>query len=277
MELPPGRGRTAWPPRLTNRRTASSISPNRVRRIARSHSTRHDSLFDESCRGQCLARSQSRRVSRRLLMSDPPTTPTIVCDHSSAPGNSKPAVRPAARKRRWRRSTTDPLAGSCRLPAAPRRTHRGMGRCGMVLIESEICRQRGLPAVAVRVAVVDPLPMFRHGVTAILAADGHAVDTPDDLVAWASRRGSALVLLTRTRDADWRLLTRLREVRRTGSGPARLPHPRGDRRPSGPPRRHRQPRRNGLRRPASPTAFPACARSLTGLVRAAGATCSSPA
>lgn len=133
MELPPGRGRTAWPPRLTNRRTASSISPNRVRRIARSHSTRHDSLFDESCRGQCLARSQSRRVSRRLLMSDPPTTPTIVCDHCSAPGNSKPAVRPAARKRRWRRSTTDPLAGSCRLPAAPRRTHRGMGRCGMVL------------------------------------------------------------------------------------------------------------------------------------------------
>jgi DNA-binding NarL/FixJ family response regulator len=87
-----------------------------------------------------------------------------------------------------------------------------MGRCGMILIQSEIYRQRGLPAVAVRVAVVDPLPMFRHGVTAILAADGHAVDTPDDPVAWASRRTSALVLLTLTREADWRLLARLREV-----------------------------------------------------------------
>ncbi|MCU7730020.1 DNA-binding response regulator [Actinoplanes sp. KI2] len=66
--------------------------------------------------------------------------------------------------------------------------------------------------MAVRVAVVDPLPMFRHGVTAILSVDGHAVDTPDDPVAWASRRSSALVLLTLAHEADWRLLTRLCEV-----------------------------------------------------------------
>ncbi|MFD6662064.1 response regulator transcription factor [Micromonospora chalcea] len=66
--------------------------------------------------------------------------------------------------------------------------------------------------MAVRVAIVDPLPMFRHGVTAILSADGHAVDTPDDPVAWASRCGSAVVLLTLAREADWRLLPRLLEV-----------------------------------------------------------------
>ncbi|MEW1585240.1 DNA-binding response regulator [Micromonospora vinacea] len=68
--------------------------------------------------------------------------------------------------------------------------------------------------MAVRVAVVDPLPMFRHGVTAVLSAAGHAVDLPDDLVSWASRRSSALVLLTLAHEADWRLLARLRELPR---------------------------------------------------------------
>jgi DNA-binding NarL/FixJ family response regulator len=66
--------------------------------------------------------------------------------------------------------------------------------------------------VTVRVAVVDPLPMFRQGVMAILSADGHRVDTPADLVVWASRRNSALVLLTLAGEGDWRLLQRVCEV-----------------------------------------------------------------
>jgi DNA-binding NarL/FixJ family response regulator len=71
--------------------------------------------------------------------------------------------------------------------------------------------------VAVRVAVVDPLPMFRHGVAAVLSAAGHRVDTPADLLRWAARRSSALVLLTLVGEVEWRLLVRLCE------GPGRAP------------------------------------------------------
>jgi DNA-binding NarL/FixJ family response regulator len=73
-------------------------------------------------------------------------------------------------------------------------------------------RERKDPTtVAVRVAVVDPLPMFRHGVTAVLSAAGHPVDTPADLLAWAVRRTSALVLLTMAGETEWCLLGRLCE------------------------------------------------------------------
>lgn len=66
--------------------------------------------------------------------------------------------------------------------------------------------------MAVRIAVVDPLPMFRYGAAAVLSAAGHAVDTPTDLLAWAARRTSTLVLLTMAEEADWRLLAQLGEV-----------------------------------------------------------------
>ncbi|MEU4240017.1 DNA-binding response regulator [Actinoplanes sp. NPDC026619] len=66
--------------------------------------------------------------------------------------------------------------------------------------------------MAVRVAVVDPLPMFRHGVAAVLSAAGHTVDMPADLVAWSARRRSALVLLTIVGEEDWRLLAQLAET-----------------------------------------------------------------
>ncbi|MGW5581063.1 DNA-binding response regulator [Micromonospora chokoriensis] len=63
-----------------------------------------------------------------------------------------------------------------------------------------------------RVAVVDPLPLFREGVAMVLSAAGHQVETPPDLVRWADQRTSALVLLTLTDDSDWRLLARLHDA-----------------------------------------------------------------
>ena len=45
--------------------------------------------------------------------------------------------------------------------------------------------------MAVQVAVVDPLPLFRGGAVAALAAAGHAVHTPSDVVAlWVPRTSS---------------------------------------------------------------------------------------
>jgi DNA-binding NarL/FixJ family response regulator len=66
--------------------------------------------------------------------------------------------------------------------------------------------------VAVRVAVVDPLPMFRHGVTTVLAAAGHVVDTPADVARWVSRRRDCCVLLSIRAESDWHLLRRLSET-----------------------------------------------------------------
>lgn len=63
-----------------------------------------------------------------------------------------------------------------------------------------------------RVAVVDPLPMFREGVVTVLAAAGHHAETPGDVVAWAGRHRPSLVLLTMCGELEWRLLARLREL-----------------------------------------------------------------
>ncbi|AVT34301.1 DNA-binding response regulator [Plantactinospora sp. BC1] len=63
--------------------------------------------------------------------------------------------------------------------------------------------------MAVRIAVVDPLPMFQQGVVAVLSAVGHDVETPADVVGWARRRGSAVVLLTVLSESDWDLLAQL--------------------------------------------------------------------
>ncbi|GLZ06258.1 hypothetical protein Acsp03_37240 [Actinomadura sp. NBRC 104412] len=71
--------------------------------------------------------------------------------------------------------------------------------------------------MAVRIAVVDPLPMFRRGVAAVLAADGHTVETPADVVAWSRRWEGALVLLTVVSERDWEMLGRLGAVEGGGS------------------------------------------------------------
>ncbi|GAA2632096.1 hypothetical protein GCM10010399_75480 [Dactylosporangium fulvum] len=57
-----------------------------------------------------------------------------------------------------------------------------------------------------RVAVVDPLPLFRAGVVAALQRDGHTVDTPEDLPGWLRASGPAVVLLTVQTAEDWTAL-----------------------------------------------------------------------
>ena len=64
--------------------------------------------------------------------------------------------------------------------------------------------------LTVRIAVVDPLPMYQQGVAAVLAEAGYRVELPDDLLAWLQRRGEAVVVLTLRSEHDWNLLRRVR-------------------------------------------------------------------
>jgi DNA-binding NarL/FixJ family response regulator len=64
-----------------------------------------------------------------------------------------------------------------------------------------------------RIAVVDPLPLFREGVAVVLSAAGHQVETPADLIGWAAECPSALVLLNMADPSHWRLLADLRDVK----------------------------------------------------------------
>jgi DNA-binding NarL/FixJ family response regulator len=61
----------------------------------------------------------------------------------------------------------------------------------------------------VRIAVVDPLPMFRTGVVTVLEASGHEVDAPAEVVGWVRRWAGSLVLLTLRSEHDWGLLEQL--------------------------------------------------------------------
>lgn len=67
--------------------------------------------------------------------------------------------------------------------------------------------------MVVRVAVVDRLPLFRHGVQAALAEAGFQVDAPEDLLKWAQVDEPRLVLLTVAVADDWALLPELCRVR----------------------------------------------------------------
>jgi DNA-binding NarL/FixJ family response regulator len=68
-------------------------------------------------------------------------------------------------------------------------------------------------AVAIQVAVVDPLPMFQQGVAAILSAAGHRVELPEDVPAWLGGGQPAVVLLTLASATDWTLLASLTTAR----------------------------------------------------------------
>lgn len=63
----------------------------------------------------------------------------------------------------------------------------------------------------VRVAVVDPLPMFRRGMVSALTDAGYDVHCPGDVVAWAACRPLSLltVLLTVDGEAECKLLGQL--------------------------------------------------------------------
>ncbi|GAA4949084.1 hypothetical protein GCM10023334_062530 [Nonomuraea thailandensis] len=67
--------------------------------------------------------------------------------------------------------------------------------------------------MSIRIAVSDPLPVFRRGLKATLDGDGRRVDEPDDLLTWArGKERPAAVLLTLGSAADWSLLSQLVEA-----------------------------------------------------------------
>ncbi|GAA0505405.1 DNA-binding response regulator [Paractinoplanes deccanensis] len=64
----------------------------------------------------------------------------------------------------------------------------------------------------VRIAVADPLPVFRHGVVEILRDAGFEPETPDDLFGWVRDEQTTVVVLTLKSEADWRTLEGLRRT-----------------------------------------------------------------
>jgi DNA-binding NarL/FixJ family response regulator len=65
----------------------------------------------------------------------------------------------------------------------------------------------------VRIAVSDPLPVYRHGVMATLGEAGFAPEAPDDLLRWIRQEHRLVVLLTLDVQSDWALLAELRHTR----------------------------------------------------------------
>ncbi|WP_018685534.1 response regulator transcription factor [Actinokineospora enzanensis] len=63
--------------------------------------------------------------------------------------------------------------------------------------------------VVAPILVVDPLPLYRRGVAAVLAAAGHPVETHADPLAWVRQPGDVVVLLTLLVEHDWDVLRRL--------------------------------------------------------------------
>jgi len=78
---------------------------------------------------------------------------------------------------------------------------RSMGMHSLLLAGTEA---PGL--MFVRVAVFDPLPVFRRGIMATLGEAGFQVEAPEDLRAWIDDEQRTVVLLTLQYADDWALL-----------------------------------------------------------------------
>ena len=63
----------------------------------------------------------------------------------------------------------------------------------------------------VRIAVADPLPVFRRGLTEILRDAGFESEAPADLFAWVRDQQTKVVILTLQTEADWQLLEGLHQ------------------------------------------------------------------
>jgi DNA-binding NarL/FixJ family response regulator len=66
--------------------------------------------------------------------------------------------------------------------------------------------------MAVRIAVSDPLPVFRHGLKAVLGSTVFDPEAPSDLVAWSRDEQPRLVFLTLQSAQDWSLLVELQKA-----------------------------------------------------------------
>jgi DNA-binding NarL/FixJ family response regulator len=67
--------------------------------------------------------------------------------------------------------------------------------------------------VSIRIAVSDPLPMYRRGLIAVLGDAGFEPQTPDELITWIRGEQRPIVLLSLLSSNDWALLARLHEIR----------------------------------------------------------------
>jgi DNA-binding NarL/FixJ family response regulator len=65
--------------------------------------------------------------------------------------------------------------------------------------------------MSVRIAVSDPLPLFRRGIIATLGEAGFELEDPEDLLAWTREDQRQVVILTLRSPQDWALLARLHE------------------------------------------------------------------
>ena len=68
-------------------------------------------------------------------------------------------------------------------------------------------------AASIRIAVSDPLPLFRRGVMSVLGDAGFEPQTPEELLTWIREEQRPVVLLSLLSRDDWTLLARLRETR----------------------------------------------------------------
>jgi DNA-binding NarL/FixJ family response regulator len=67
--------------------------------------------------------------------------------------------------------------------------------------------------VPVRIAISDPLPVYRLGLMTILGGPGFEPQTDEELLAWSRQEQQSVVLLTLLSADDWTLLARLRQAR----------------------------------------------------------------
>lgn len=67
--------------------------------------------------------------------------------------------------------------------------------------------------MSVRVAVFDPLPVFRHGIMAALGVGGVGSEAPEDLMTWVHQEQRQVILMTLHSAEDWALLAQLHRAR----------------------------------------------------------------
>jgi DNA-binding NarL/FixJ family response regulator len=66
--------------------------------------------------------------------------------------------------------------------------------------------------VSVRIAIWDPLPIYRRGIIAALADMGTYPEEPENLLQWTAAEQKRAVLLTMQSSQEWTLLTQLRDA-----------------------------------------------------------------
>ena len=67
--------------------------------------------------------------------------------------------------------------------------------------------------MSLRIAVLDPLPMYRRGLVTTLGEAGLLAEAPADLVAWSRQATASVIFLTLQSDSDWQLLAEVCQAR----------------------------------------------------------------